>query len=275
MTVAKRESVETTEDDSGVLRRRPVEKVIQLLTCMVDDEASSWGVREIARKLDWPPSTAHRVLSDLEDLGLVQLDHSGGKYSLGLEFFRLAWKGTASVPISSAAIPALQAMVEQLNETACLAVYDQTRERMMFASAVESTRDVRYVVVLNRWLPLTQGASGLAILSYLDEETRAKILGEKIAAAPNGEARDEISLQVARVRAKGYAVTWGERVPGAIGIASPVFDANDAVVGSVGLTIPGLRFSDTDERRFASAVTFAAMQITSNLGGSEGAYRPA
>lgn len=255
---------------SAIAARNPVEKAVHLLRWMVDDGGTKWGVREIARGVGLAPSTVHRVLADLEAQQLVRVDANTGRYSLGLEFFRLAWRGTQRFPLGQAAIPALKRMVEQTNETAFLGVYDHDRREMMFAAAIESTHELRYVVTLHKWIPLYMGSSGLAILAFLPERDRRTVLG-RIGSAdsrPSGtKSRAELDAVCAEVRRLGYARTMGERVPGAVGISAPVFGPGEDVVADIGLTIPMQRFSEHDEGRLANHVRDAARQVTNEIGG--------
>ncbi|MHB8587958.1 MAG: IclR family transcriptional regulator [Candidatus Dormibacteraceae bacterium] len=254
----------------AIAARNPVEKAVQLLRWMVDDKGTEWGVREVARGMGLAPSTVHRVLTDLEAQQLVRADANTGRYSLGLEFFRLAWKGTRRFPLRQAAIPALQRLVEQTNETAFLGVYDRDRREMMFAAAIESAHELRYVVTLNKWMPLYLGSSGLAILAFLPERDRSAILG-RIGPADKrtsrAKSRAELNAALAEVRRLGYARTMGERVPGAVGISAPVFGSGGDVVADIGLSIPVQRFSEHDEGHWANHVRDAARQVTNAIGG--------
>jgi len=254
----------------GSSPRNPVEKAVTLLRWMVDDGGTEWGVREIARALGLAPSTVHRVLVDLEGQQLVRVDPVTARYSLALEFFRLAWKSTQRFPLRLVATPALRQLVEQTNETAFLGVYDRDRREMMFATAIESTNELRYVVTLNKWLPLYMGASGLAILAFLPErERRAIIAGVRAKSSRNGgpKLRKELLAKLAQVRRVGYSKTTGQRVAGAVGICAPVFGSGGIVVGDIGLSIPDLRFSTKDEEHLAQFVKDAAARVTKEIGG--------
>ena len=50
-----------------------------------------------------------------------------------------------------------------------------------------------------------------------------------------------------------------------MGIAAPIFDADGHVVGDVCLTVPDNRFRESDEERFAAALTAAAEQTSAIL----------
>ncbi|MEP9380750.1 IclR family transcriptional regulator [Nocardioides sp. KR10-350] len=238
----------STRRRSATGPRDPVEKAFEALRWMLDSPEGSWGVREIARGLGRPPSTVHRTLASLEEQGLVVGDSETGRYSLGLEMFRLAAKISSHFSLRRLAIPTLEQLQGRFNETAFLGLLDPKGKQMMMAALVETTRPLRYVVDANEWRPLYLGASGLAILAFLDADDREQVLkdlddptviGGKL--VPIASVRQTIE----EVRAQGFARTVGQRVPDALGVAAPVFRPRGTVIGSIGLTLPSSRYDES------------------------------
>ena len=58
-------------------QRYPLARGIEILTLMTDGAEQSYGVRELAGRLGVSASTAHRLLSDLEELGMVSRTPAG------------------------------------------------------------------------------------------------------------------------------------------------------------------------------------------------------
>ncbi len=243
-----------------------------MIVHMVDSPDQAWGVREIARGLHMSHSTAHRILGLLEEEGFVTQEPASGHYRLGLELYRVAWRATGVHPIRNVALPILQDLVQEVNETALLGLYDPARCEMIFAASVESRHPLRYVVETNRWVPIHAGATGLAILAFLPAEEQAKVIDRAVNAAPLTartltNARD-LQAEAEAIRHKGYACTGGQRIEGAVGIAAPIWGANGRVVGDVAITLPDQRFSPAQETELAAAVIRAADRITHQLGGT-------
>lgn len=236
---------------------------------MVDSDRDAYGVRELAGKLEVSPSTVHRLLTDLEKLGLVSRAENGS-YRLGLEFLRLAWTTVERYPLQEVSTDTLQELTEQTGESSFFAIYGEQRRQMMFSLAVESPHPLRYTLPLKQWLPLYAGASGLAILAYLEpdvvsEITHGKIdkLTERTLVEP-----DALAERVATITRDGYAITHGERIEGAIAIASPVFGPSGTVVGSMGISLPETRFNAAHSSSLAGLVKQAAGQLTDYLTGA-------
>ena len=141
---------------------------------------------------------------------------------------------------------------------------------MMFTLTVESSPPLRYTLPLRQWLPLHAGASGLAILAYLPDEVQTEVARGPLSAATDRTIVDPESLlqRLAMIREDGYSITHGERIEGAIAIASPVFGPTGAVLGVTGMTIPATRFNAAHSSTLAGLVRQAAEQLTAQLSGT-------
>lgn len=250
--------------------RDPVARAFAVLLWMVEASATSWGLREIAAGVGMHPSTLHRVLSHLQEGGYIQQEPETGRYSLGLGFLRLVWKAADHHSVRAVALPWLKELVDATGETALFALYDPSRQEMMLAATVDSPHPIRQARQLAEWLPITAGATGLAILAFLPESEQQAILARPLPTITPHTITDQTTLAqtLVRVRQQGYARTHGERTPGAVGIGAPLFGPAGHVIGSVGITLPEQRFRPEDERQQAERVIGAARAITAQLSGS-------
>lgn len=257
------------EQLDGKRRRHPLARGIELLTLMIDSDQDVHGVRELAGKLDVSPSTVHRLITDLEKLGLVSRTQNGG-YRLGLEFLRLAWTAVERYPLQEVSMDTLHELTEQSGESSFFAVYGESRHHMMFSLAVESPHPLRYTLPLKQWIPLYAGASGLAILAYLPDEIVREVVEAPMEAFTERTLVDaeELRARLEVIARDGYAITHGERIDGAIAIASPVFGPSGAVVGSIGISMPEARFNAAYSSSLASLVKQAAAQVNAYLTGA-------
>lgn len=248
-------------------RRHPLARGIELLTLMVDSEQDAHGVRELATRLGLSPSTAHRLLTDLEKLGLVTRTPAS-TYRLGLEFLRLAWTTTNRYPLHEASTDTLQELTERSGETSFFGIYSEQRRQMMFTLTVESPHPLRYAIPLNDWLPLHAGASGIAILAFLPPSLQREIATGPLRASTERTLVDAEGLleRLATVRDEGYALTHGERIEGAVAIAAPVFGPS-GVVGVTGISLPESRFDPAQEDSLVTLVREAAARLTRHISG--------
>lgn len=242
---------------------------LELLQKLAADNESKWGVREIGRLLGVPPGTAHRLVTLLAEQGMVSQDPSDGRYVLGPRLYALASKVKLETRVERVAVPHLHHLVSDTNETVLLGVYHPAVMSMMFVTAVESPHPLRYVVDLHTLLPLHAGASGLAILAFLPEREQRVVLERLTLETLTPETivdPDELRQELERTRELGYSISHGQRIPGAVGIAAPILDATDEVIGDVMVTMPEGRFVSAEEKRLAASVMRCAAEISRDLG---------
>jgi DNA-binding IclR family transcriptional regulator len=251
--------------------RNPVSKALKALAWLVEHPSAEVGVRELAVALDVAPSSAHRLLMCLAEEGFVGQNADNGRYELGLEFLRLAHLAGGKSPLRQRALPHMRALVDACNETALLGIYDSVRQEMMFAASVESTHHLRYAIDLNKWAPVYTGASGLAILAYLEEAHVQTIMQRTRLAPLTSRTITEsyrLTAELETIRQRGYALTHGQRIPGAVGLAAPLFGIHGEVVGDICLTIPEQRFDEASQDHLIDLLLDCTNRITVEIGGT-------
>jgi len=244
-----------------------VTRVIQMLSYLAQVQETS--IKEVSQALGLAPSTCHRLLDLLMREGMVERDPRERRYRIGVEFFRIAALAQQHFDIRRVAQPILESVVAQCDETCVLSLYDPALGRMIYAEKRDSGRMLRYQLPLNKPISLLWGSSGRAIAAYLPDETVRKIYAGESAAPASGEPLPPFALlqdQLRRIREDGFAVSFGQKIAGAVGINAPVFGANDGVVGSLGITIPEVRVSDANMERLTTLVMEAAATLSAQIG---------
>ncbi|PZX42054.1 IclR family transcriptional regulator [Roseinatronobacter thiooxidans] len=256
--------------------RNPVERALQMINLMgaSGDPDRIWGVRELAVALDIPPSAAHRTLASLVNASWLKRDESGRGYCLGLELIRLSFLISGNHPLRRIAKPVMEDLVAECDETVLLGVLNPENLRMIFALSVESQNPLRYVVELNRWIPIHYSASGLGIMAFLPEAQREEVLSRADLERAHEEtvtAPDLIRAEINKIRRQGYAISFGQRLQDAVGIAAPIFGPEREVIGDLCITLPKQRFNGTqDEARLSATVIKHATRISQILAQGSG-----
>jgi DNA-binding IclR family transcriptional regulator len=248
-----------------------VSRVVSVLREMAEADGDV-QIKTLVDRLALPPSTVHRLLELLAQEGMIERNEAARTYRVGREFLRLSSLVFNRHPIQAVAAPLLQQAVRECNETAYLGVYLPSERKMMFAEVCESSHPLGYRVRRNEPVSLLTGASGRSILAHLSgDEVDAIVAAEAGDAAVRKAVRSRKSLRddLARIRARGYAVTFGQRIPGAVGVFSAVFDARAAVVGCVGYTVPEQRYQAGRLPRLAAAARKYAAALSATLGWRE------
>jgi DNA-binding IclR family transcriptional regulator len=244
-----------------------VARAVRVLRALADFNADV-TLKELAEHLDLPPSTVHRLLDLLAGEGMAERDESMPLYRPGPEFFRIAASVCSRMSPRSIALPFLRDAAAEADESAYLCLLDLRAGNMIFAASADCSHLLSYRVAFNEAQSLVTGASGLAILAWMTEENRDRILAEESRAGVLKDARARTALvkELRRVREQGYAITLGQRIKGAVGIFAPVFDAHANVIGSFGYTVPQVRYQDSQLATLAGAAMRHAFALSHALG---------
>ena len=149
-------------------QRKPVSKALQALYWLVEMSQPEIGVRQLAAAMNIAPSSAHRVLATLADAGFVSRDIKSQRYALTPEFFRLSHRAVTMSPVRQIGLTALQRLAAVCRKSVLLGLYDDIRQEMIFVARIDSASASSHAIPMNEWLPIRTGASGLAILAFLD-----------------------------------------------------------------------------------------------------------
>lgn len=248
-----------------------VSRTIAILREMVEADGDV-QIKTLAEHLRLPPSTVHRLLDLLAHEGMIEHDEAARAYRVGHEFFRMSSLVSDKHPIQAVAMPILKGAMQEYNETAYLGLYLPQEEKMMFAADCESSHPLGYRVRKNAPLSLLTGASGRSMLAFLPKDLVERVLAaekDDTAVRRAVASRRALHSALAQIRAQGFAVTFGQRIPGAVGIFAAVFDMHGRVVGSIGYTIPEHRYRKNLLPQLAGAVRRFAHTLSRTLGYKE------
>jgi DNA-binding IclR family transcriptional regulator len=186
------------------------------------------AVTDIARQCRLSKSTVHRVLKLLEQSHLVVEDTINRRYYLGPLVTRLA-----STPVTThkrlimCAMDEMKRLSNLTEETVAMDI--MVGIQYFSLHEISSRHDLRVTQETKKIGPLYAGlyagATVKALLSQLEDE-KLKIVLANIKIAPETERtvtdKELLMAQLKEIRQKGYSVTYGERIPGAICIAAPI-----------------------------------------------------
>jgi len=201
-------------------------------------------LEDLAAAMGGSKSTIHRALGSLVRSGLA--DQSGrGRYVLGDEFVRLAFRHHAARPETERIEPVLRELAERFGETAHYGVLDG-RDIVYRAKVDPSVGAVRLTSVVGGRNPAASTAVGKVLLSGLlttEADVVAWLDGVPIETrtprtitTPAGFA-----AELRRTRERGYGVDDQESDPGVNCLAVPVhLDGSPTPVGAI--SVSGLAF---------------------------------
>lgn len=193
---------------------------------------------EVAARLGVHRSIAYRLLTALVRQEFAAKD-AANRYRIGVAFFTLARQ--ARPALLDAAQPVLRELAAELGATACLVV-PEGAHAVAVAVVEPPGSGARLSYRVGNRDPLDRGAGGLALL----------------AAQPPSE---EEPARVAEVRARGYATTREELIPGTYGVAAPLTRRADETPAAVTVLTHRQEVADSA----VPAVLAAARQLSGAL----------
>ncbi|WP_126424926.1 IclR family transcriptional regulator [Brevibacillus marinus] len=239
-----------------------IAKTLAVLRAFTDKQME-WGVTELARYLEVPVSSLHRILKTLRGENILQVSPESGKYKFGPEMVRMASIISAKVDIKSVARPFLERLSETVDESVYLALYHSQHKKLSFVDCVHGSKALQYVLEIGVLQPVHIAASGKVILAHMEPAEVAKVLEQE---GIDEEGRQKISAELERIRIQGYAMTANERKVGALSIGAPLFDASQKVIGSLICVIPVNSFDETKKDLLVLRVKEEAAGISRALG---------
>ncbi len=243
----------------GTKNVRAVERAIEILQSFAPDKP--WmSVLEIQKKVRLSRPTLYRLLATLAAKGLVRAEGEPQRFALDYGVGRLAHSWMAGLDVVALSRPILERLRSESGETSAVFV----RRDDLRQCVLELTSP--HVLAISRGAGETdhvrRGASGKAILAFMDEDEIAAVLR----ALPKGIDAKRLAADLARIRKEGIAISRGEVFVGAIAIAAPYFDHARRVAGSIGVFGPQARLDEQWVTKTGRSVLAAAEQLSATLG---------
>jgi DNA-binding IclR family transcriptional regulator len=216
---------------------------------------------EITARLGVSKATAHRYAMALRRVNLLRYDRAAADYTLGPQVLTLGAVARAGLPIITIAGPYMEQIVNEVNETAVLSVWDG--EAPVVVRVDDSTeRVVRISVRAGSRLSTLESAQGKVFCAFVGPEQIPELAAEL-------DHNPALAAELAAIRDAGLAVNTPE-IHGVRTIAAPVFSDGKtvAVMGVVGTTAT---ISDDISSHAAKTLKRVAAELSEQFGTHGGA----
>ena len=227
---------------------------------------SPFTLEELTQKTGYNKTTCFRFLKTMRQLGLVE---QGKKtYHLGPKIVSLGLKALKGLSLRQAALPVMQKLREETEETVNLSLLSGTE--IIFIERVMSDYIVNSNINVGDRLPVYCASMGKAILAFMSEERASAIISQL-----NFQAKTERTIiaptslkkELKEIRDRGYALNNEELEKGLRAVAAPI-------IGYTGEAFAAINVAWTTARRpskrtftdFAVKVVVAAEKISLAMG---------
>jgi len=243
-----------------------LDRGLQLLSLLAKERRSN--LTELALRVGMPPSSAHRLLMTLQHHGFAEYDDTTQQWMIGIEAFRVGSAFLQRTDLVEASREIMHRLMEETGETANLAIVDQGD--VVFVSQVETTNPIRAFFRAGTRSHMHASGIGKALLAELSQAEVEQLLQNK--GLPEFTPKtltkpDRLFADLAKTRARGWALDDEERHTGMRCVAAPVFNGYGEAVAGLSVSGPAGRLSDRRVAEMSGAVQRAADALTDRIGG--------
>ena len=257
----------TEIEEEGIGSVRAVDRAIAILQSFTTEQPLM-SVIELQKRVGLSRPTLYRLLNTLAARGLVQAEGDPQRFRLAHGVMGLAHVWLKALDVVNVARPIVEELRDRTGETAAL--FRLQEDRGICVLECES----RHVLSISRGigdsLTLAQGATGRAMLAFMDDARRSEFLARIRKDAQRAQLEDALRTATR----KGYTISRGEIFVGAVAVAAPYFDHRGSAVGSIGIYGPSARVNEDKIVAFAALVVDAGRRISGLLGFEDEARKP-
>ena len=244
-----------------------VSRALSLLRLLADTEG---GMRlsDLARAAGLPVSTAHRLLTTLEQQGFAQFEPASTAWHVGRDAFSIGMAYGRRRSFVAPALPMLRRLRDATRETSNLGILDD--DHLVTVSQVESREIRRALSPPGQRVPVFSSAMGKAILSSWGDSdvlALAELAGLPPLTTKSLRTPEAALDEIRRTRARGWALDNEEFNIGMRCIAGVVWSPQGEPACAISISGAAGRLTDERLPALGARVATAAAELTDQLGG--------
>ena len=245
-----------------------LEKMLSVLE-FVEERGQVAGMEEMLEGMSLTRSTLYRYVRTLVEFGLLATSPGTG-YTLGPRIIELDYRIRVRDPIILASHPLMTQLVQTVPGIALLC--RRYRDRVLCVHQVRGPVGFVSTYERGRARPLLRGAASLVILANVPTAQISKLYHQdpqSFTEAGLGDSLKAVRSALRAIRQRGWQASESQVVSGVTGIAAPIFDSGDHVMGSLSLTVGRTGLSPREVSEIATRVAFCAQVVSSALSAQE------
>ena len=242
-----------------------MEQASRVLLCLGESPNFKMKLTEICNQVGIHKSKGHSILNTLKQFGFVEKDPQAKTYSLGPALIFLSRHVLDNLYYPDIVAPFLENLAKETNGTALFGlIYG---EHLLVVGKHEGNQNMGFTIRLGHRFHITLGAHGKAIVAFMPEADREKILTKKrvyfhglnISRLNMKRLRDELT----KCRQLGYAQDVGEITTGVNFVSAPVFGVQEKIIGCIILIGT---FAESLIEKYGPKTADGARQVSYKLG---------
>lgn len=211
-----------------------VDKALDILE-LLSAEATGLPMATLAERLNRTISEIYRTVQLLEARGYLERNADGDRYAVTMKLFRLAHAMPRVHSLSALALPIMEELAIDIEQSCHLAVLDGVD--ILIIAQVDSPLPRQYSVTLGARLPVWEASSGNLLLAQLPEAKR-EALFRSMTRIVAPEILQQFRERVAEIGNGGKEQRESYFVSGLLTISRPIYNHFGTTVAA--LTVPFL-----------------------------------
>lgn len=239
-------------DDGPTKTVQAVETSIDVIEVLADIRVG--GVSTIATEVGIPVSTTYVHLNTLRERGYVVKEDS--EYRLSLRFLEHGGAVRQQLEFFTVVQDVVNQVAYATGEIAGFGIEERGKRVVLYRSEGENA--VADQIPIGEHTAMHWTSIGKAILAHLPERRIDEILDEHGLPAGTEHTltdREALRTELARIRERGYATDDAERRRGIRGVAVPIMNEREDVIGSIGIAGPRARLDSEFVTRAADLLS--------------------
>jgi DNA-binding IclR family transcriptional regulator len=240
---------------------RAVERALDVLSAFASGD-NELLVADLLKRVGLSRPTLYRLLHTLEIKGYVVSSGEPQRFRLGPAVAKLAHVWSTTLDLTAVSRPVMLEAWSHTSET--VALFVPRGEMRLCVAEMQSPQPLSFRRGVGYSERLVRGASGRAILAFTPLQPGQL---EAYAAGTNADV-DWVRQELAITRERGYAMGHNELIQGAYAVATPFFDGNGIVAGSLGVFGPDVRLTESRIHEFGHYLRGLGGRLSETLGSS-------
>ena len=230
--------VETKKDTQEKTSYKPfvpaVDQAAKVLTCLGRSQKFRITLTEICREVGIYKSKGYSILNTLMKFGFVEKDPQTKTYSLGPGLLFLSKHLLDHMDIRERAAPFLKELAMNTRSSAFLGLI--SANQVFVVAKHEGDQNIGVTIRIGHRFHITAGAHGKAIVAFMPEPERKRIMSRKrlfFYGSPELMDITKLNAELEKCRTQGFSKDIGGLQPGINAVSGPIFGPQQRLIGCI------------------------------------------
>jgi IclR family pca regulon transcriptional regulator len=227
----------TMASSNGFQGIQSVARAMSILE-LFSDKRPSLSISEVAELTGLNRATCYRFCQTFRQLGYLD-ELADRRFRPGLKAISLAHSALSSRELPELALPYLERLRADINETVNMGLLDDTE--VVYVARVLSDHLISLRMYVGSRLPAYASSLGRAMLAFLPEDQATDIIDRSNLVPITSHTisdRKRLLAELRKIRKQGYAFNNQEIANGLRGVAAPVLTDDGRPVAAINVSIP-------------------------------------